>query len=379
MWENKIAVYLIKNQRYTAICHAHQKVRLFFYNSGLRSLDEKIRKLNIEDNISLIQELKKIKMICATIDEILNVLNRKQYYKLEKHIENDFNDIFKALKLEKLPKRKELSIEDEEAKEGFNYTLYKLDDISNAGAKRYSATIILNENYTNEQIKSCILFVTNRIKGEKYYRNNNVKKQHMNKAADVVWLFIARDLFDIQTTNWVCRTSWISSDLNEVFKPLHLNGNDNIEDIQIEWNESYEGLKKFYRKNQGTKGEILEATDKILSEMKEYGEKAINIFKQYKKSIITEEEFINFMQNIEDKVRSLYIASTEIPLPTEDLRSYISPCHELFSVIDNMFLYYSKKGVNTWDSKSRDWQMSNSIEEFNKLVHVVKYERDRVN
>jgi TIR domain len=373
---DKITPIIIEN---TSIYGVESRLKYAkYWKEKYNYLNEEIRKLNIEDNIYLIQELKKVKTICATIDEILSVLNRKQYYKLEEHLKNDFNDIFKVLKLEKMPKKKEYSVEQNKSEEKFNYTLYKLDDVSTAGAKRYSATIILNEEYTKEQVKKLILVVTEEIKNQKYHRNSKVKKRHSNKEADVVWLFIARDLLDVQTTNWICRTSWVSNNLDEDYRPLPLNGNDKIEDIQIEWNESYESLKQFYKKNQGTKEELLETTDKILSEILDCGEKAVSHFKQYKQSSITEEEFINRMQSMGDRVKALYIASTDIPFPPEELKHYISLCSELFSIIDNMFLYYSPKGINTWDSKSRDWQMSKAVEEFNKILPVVKYERSRI-
>ncbi|MEK4221513.1 toll/interleukin-1 receptor domain-containing protein [Bacillus sp. FSL W8-0116] len=373
---NKITPIIIGD---TSIYRVEDRLKYAkYWNDKYNFLNKEIRDLNIEDNISLIQELKKVKIICSAIDEILSVLNRKQYYNFEKHFQNEFNDIFKSLNLEKAPRKKAYAVV-ENKEESFDYTIYKLKDLSTAGAKRYSASIILNEKYTKEQIKKLISFVTKEVKNEKYQRNNKVKNRHSNKVADVVWLFIANDLFDVQTTNWICRTSWISDTLDVQFKPLPLRGNDIIEDIQIEWNESYESLKSFYKNNQGNKGELLETLDKLSSEMQNYGEKVINNFEKYKNSKITEEEFINRMQSMERDVKELYFEFNNIPLPTEDIRNFKSLCGELFSVIDNMFLFYSKKGIDTWDSKSREWQISKSIEEFNKLVPVVKYERDKIN
>ncbi|WP_031517760.1 toll/interleukin-1 receptor domain-containing protein [Desulfofalx alkaliphila] len=348
-----------------------------YWNKKYHSLNEEIRKLNIEDNISLIQELKKVKNICSAIDEILDILNKKKYHDLETHVENDFNDTFKAMNFKEIPNKKKIQLE-EEVIEHFKYTLYKLEDVSTGSAKRYSATILLNDNYTTKQIKELIRHLTDKIKMQAYYRNTIIRNRFKNKLADVVWLYIAKDLFDIQTTNWFCRTSWISSDLEKAHRPLQLNGTDKVDDIVIQWNQSYEGLKKAYKSYVGTKEEILDKTDKILSEMCDHSKRAAATFKQYNESLISEEEFIKAMQDMEDRVRKLYIDSTNIPLPTEELKNYLDICNNVFTIIDNMFMYYSDKGINTWDSSSRNFQMNESIKELDKILPVVEYERNKI-
>lgn len=156
-----------------------------FWNEKYGYLNEEIRKLNIEDNVSLVEELKKVKNICSAVDDILSVLNRHQFYKLETHIQNEFNDIFKAMDLDKIPKKKPILVEEEKADDKFEYILQKLDDVSHTNAKRYSAVITLNKQYKKDRLKDLITFLTNDLRNRSYYRNNKVKSRHLDKKADV--------------------------------------------------------------------------------------------------------------------------------------------------------------------------------------------------
>lgn len=358
-----------------------------YWSNRYCSLNEEIRKLAIEDNLSLLNELKKIKAICSTIDEILGVLNKKHYYTLEQHKQNNFNDIFKTLNVDKVP-NKVLNIDkignkdesnNEVKKIEYNYTLHKLEDISNPGAKRYSAVIIMNENYNKEQLKEFVLEITEEIKKRKYYRNYMVKDRFLNKEADVVWLFIARDLLDINTANWICRTCWISQEVEDNYKPLPLGGDDAIGDIEISWNESYESYKKFYKENQGTKEEVLESINKIIPKVIQYANISIDSFEKYKNDLISEEDLIKTIQGRQQEVNDLYIKFTDLPIPPEDLKNYMNICSNTISTIDNMFLYYSERGINTWDSKSRKWQMEKSINEFKENLPILEYEKKKIN
>ncbi|MEA2066517.1 MAG: hypothetical protein U9O65_05405 [Thermotogota bacterium] len=62
-------------------------------------------------------------------------------------------------------------------KESLRYTVYSQEDESHAGAKRYSAIILLDKHYTKEVIKTIIQDATEKIKASNYYRNESVKNQ----------------------------------------------------------------------------------------------------------------------------------------------------------------------------------------------------------
>jgi hypothetical protein len=349
-----------------------------YWNDKYNYLNEEIRNLHIEDNVSLVEEVKKVKNICSVVDDILSVLNRHQFYKLETHIQNEFNDIFKEMGLDKIPKKRLILVEEKEQGVSFEYILYKLDDVSVANAKRYSAVITLSKQYEKDELKELIVHVTSNLKNRNYYRNDKVKSRHLDKMADVVWLFIANDTFDVQVANWLCRTSWISKELPLDYKPLPLKGNDSVGEIVIDWNKSYKSYRETFKSFQGSKEEILEQVDGIKERMLQYGNTAIQFFEKYKIGEISEEDFIRKMQSQYNDVEENYLASSDLGLPPEDIKRYVEKCYGLFSAIHNMYNVYSEKGVTIWDTKSRDWQMSDAKKEFEVLIPVIRYEEKAI-
>ena len=60
------------------------------------------------------------------------------------------------------------------------YCVYELHDMSHIAAKRYSVTILVDKEYTTEQIKRVILLATEEFKNSQYYRNEKSKKRWGN-------------------------------------------------------------------------------------------------------------------------------------------------------------------------------------------------------
>ena len=173
-----------------------------------------------------------------------------------------------------------------EVREELRYTIMSQKDVSHFGAKRYSAIILLDKHYPKEVIRTIIQKVTEKLKHSNYYRNEQVKARWGKTPAHVIWLFIAYDPEDIQSANWVCRTCWIDPSLPKDMRPLDLKGNEKIGDIEVLWNDDYKSHKNFFKNYFGTKEEVLEAINPILSKMVELARKAIAYFEKYKRGDI---------------------------------------------------------------------------------------------
>ena len=265
-----------------------------------------------------------------------------------------------------------------EVREKRSYTIVNQKDVSHAGAKRYSATILLDKHYPKDVIRTIIQEATEKLKYSNYYRNERVKARWKKIPAHVVWLFIAYDLEDIQNANWVCRTCWIAPSLTKDMRPLGLNGNEKLGDIEILWNDDYKPHKNFFESLSGTKEEVLGAIRPILNEMVEYAKLAIKHFEEYHRENISEDELILRMQKMEPKVTELYLQSGNIPTPPEDCKDYDQACQNIFATIHDMFLYYSKRGLETWPKSNRDWLMQDTIKRFYDGWKGIEFEERKI-
>lgn len=266
-----------------------------------------------------------------------------------------------------------------EVSEKKRYTVVKQRDVSHFGAKRYSAFILLDTHYPKDLIRTIIQEATEKLKYSNYYCNDRVKERWGQTPAHVVWLFIAYDLDDIQNANWVYRTSWIDPSLPEDVSPLDLGGNEKLGDIEILWNDEYKSYKNVFEGFYDTKEEVLETNKRILNEIVELAYKAIEYFEEYRNEKIPEEEFISKMQKMEPRVNELYRQSGNIPMSsTKDCEDYDQACQYIFATIHDMFLYYSKRGLEIWPKKNRDWLMQDAIRRYYSDSERIKFEESKV-
>lgn len=259
------------------------------------------------------------------------------------------------------------------------YSIIGPKDVSHLGAKRYVATILLDEHYKKDVIRTIIQEATEKIKLSNYYRNEQVKTRWGKTPAHVVWLDIACYLEDIQASNWFCQTLWINPSLPEDMRPLGLGGNERLGDIEILWNDEYKSYKKIFESSYGNKEEVLEANNLILKELVQLGKQAIEYFGKYRQGNISEEELISKMQEKEPRVTELYQQSGNIPMSCpQDCKDYIESCQNAFTDVHNMFLYYSKSGLKTWPKENRDWLMQDAVEQFYSDLERIKFEESKV-
>ena len=263
-------------------------------------------------------------------------------------------------------------------REKISYTIVRQRDLSHARAKHYSAFILLDKHYSKDVIRTIIKEATEKLKHSNYYRNEQVRERWGKIPAHIVWLYIACDVKDIQNANWICRTSWIDTILPENMRPLGLNGNEKIGDIEVLWNDSYKTYKNILDSISGTKEEVLDAICPILNEIVELGRKGINYFEEYKRGDISEDEFILKMQKLEPRVNELFIQYGDIPISPVDCKDYDKACLSVIFTINNMFIYYSKKGLELWPKHNRDWLMQDTIEKFNDDLKRIKFEESKI-
>lgn len=265
-----------------------------------------------------------------------------------------------------------------EVREKIRYSIVNQRDVSHAGAKRYSIAILLDRHYLKDVIRTIIQEATEKLKYSNYYRNERVKARWGKIPAHVVWLFIAYDLEDIQNANWICRTCWIDPSLPKDMRPFGLNGNERLGDIEIFWNDDYKSHKNFFESHSGTKKEVLEAIRPILNDMLELVKQAIEYFEEYRCGKISEEVFISKMQKMEPRVTELYFQSGNIPMSPEDCKDYDQACQNIIATIHDMFLYYSKRGLETWPKRNRDWLMQDTVKRFYDDMKRIGFEESKI-
>ena len=341
---------------------------LKYWDNKEEELNKTLKKVDPVNATSIFEELRIIRNIQGSIMDFISTISDMKNIPFGELEQNNYKEILEEI----------TDLEAEELSE-FNYTVLKQKEVGHAGAKRYSARVLVDRTYTKEQIKSIIKEITEELKDSMYYRNQKSKEYWGDTKAHVIWLYIAFDLEDVETANWVCRTSWISDELDEDMSPIELNGNDEIDDIAIKWNDSYEENREYYAKHFGKKENVLEKIDSILNHMKPIADNAIEKFFSYKKGQISEEELIEYMQKHQETIDDLYYEAGDIPHPPVDCQDYDDVSQNIFADIHNMFLYYSEDGIGNWDKQTRKHLMNDTIEKYKENLQRLKFEKEKLN
>lgn len=266
-----------------------------------------------------------------------------------------------------------------EVNEKLQYSIYRLNDISHYGAKRYSAILLVDRHYNKELLREVVFNATLKIKKRNYYRNDKLKNHWGDEEAHVVWINIAFDLDDIINTNWVCHTSWISQKLDQSMKPLPLKCDEKFKDIDIQWNDTYKSRKEFFSRHIGTKEDIIEKSEQLVNELSALAVHAIYLFNQYKNGELEEGAFIPKMQSLSTLIDEVHDKTMNIPSAPEECKDFDLVCQGLFGTIHDMSLYYSERGLKTWQEKNnRDWLMKDTIRRFLEDYKKYQFESNKI-
>lgn len=304
-------------------------------NDKLKSLQEKREDIyeietNIIDFIATIKDL-----ICIRSTELLD----KGYKKLYERI----------------------GLEVDESK-GISYDVISQHDLSNGVARRCSINILINRDYPKCDIKDSLKEIVFSLRPDN----------------DVVWIFVYHNSDDIPKTNWFCRGYWVSPNLDQKWHPAKMKPNDQIEDIEILWNAEYESRREIYKSYSGNKNKLIQFSDSLLKQVIPIAKTATEKFDQFQNGKINENDFLEYMHKNRQIVSELYFQSGNIKFATYECKDYIQKCDNLFAIIDNMFLYYSKENMNTWSSESKKIMMKQEKDRFYKELNELQYEKKKL-
>ena len=74
----------------------------------------------------------------------------------------------------------------------------------------------------------------------------------------------------------------------------------------------------------------------------------------------------------------LYSQSGERTFATYECKDYIQKFDNLFAIVDDMFLYYSRECMDTWSSENKKIMMSRDKDRFYKELNELHYERRKL-
>ena len=263
-------------------------------------------------------------------------------------------------------------------RDGMHYEIPALRDVSHGGARRLTATLLVNRNYDREVLREIIRNATHQVRKSSYHRSEMVANRWRGVDAHVVWLHLATDLQDIRNANWLARTQWIDPNLDRQMRPSELSASEHIDSIAVAWNESYRSMRSFYGEHSVDKGEALAGLEPLLGRATRLGNQVAGWFDEFERGELDELTLISRVRQISGEIDAIYSESGDLPFPPQDVSDYDARAHSLFAHLDNMALYYSEGGIETWPEKNRTFLMRSTVKDFRADLDRLRFEGEKL-
>jgi len=262
------------------------------------------------------------------------------------------------------------------AKENLKYEIINLEDVSNSLAKRYKAHVLVDRHYTKELIRKIISMANEKVKNDTF--GPKAAKFWEESSAHVVNLYFAQDQMDIHHANWICRTSWIDPELDEDERPIVIDGDEKIEDINVYWESNYKSFRMVYELNSVTKGQYLDFCLPLLDEIIRLGNEMRNYFEDYKTDKITEEVFLKKVKHYSEKTDKLSFRWGSGASAPSDCLDFENISSAIFVSVDEMAIFCSDRDRTVWPSESRDSMIEVYIDEFQRAKVKLNIEKEKL-
>lgn len=262
--------------------------------------------------------------------------------------------------------------------DGMHYEIPALRDVSHGGARRLTATVLVNPNYDREVLREVIRDATHQVRKSSYHRSDMVAKRWRGADAHVVWLYLAADLQDLGNANWLARTQWIDPNLDRKMRPFDLSASEHVDCIAVVWNESYRSMRSFYGEHSVDKGAALARLEPLLEGATRIGNQVSGWFDEFERGELDEPTLISRVRKVSGEIDAITSESADLPFPPQDVRDYDTRAQSLFGHLGNMALYYSERGIETWPEENRTFLMRSTVKDFRADLDRLRFEREKL-
>jgi hypothetical protein len=259
------------------------------------------------------------------------------------------------------------------------YTVLSLQDVSHDLAKRYAAHILLNRDFTKDDIIPVIKDVTNSLKNREYYRNQQHEERWRNTEAHVIWIYLYLSPDCHNRDNWICMTQWISKKLSPHFAPIQLDGETIDGDIVVKWNEDYQEISRKSRLYELPKEKFLDLMMKLADAIRGIFTQIENVINQYNSGEIDEARYMSLMSNFESQVTKLCVEATEIGSAPIECRDLSQQFQNLAEMAHTFVSPFSEGNLKTWGKAARNLAPMIYLRDYHKELQKFDFELGKIN
>ncbi len=258
------------------------------------------------------------------------------------------------------------------------YTIFKTDDVSHPGAKRYSFRVVLNGDASKAEVASIVQQVTREGRIRKYYRNKQVQEHWQDSDAHVVWVFVYQNAEDEKRNLLACRSMWVHDGLPEKFRPAAFAGENIGNNIILDWTVGNTFMSEHIAKNVVAKEVYLSRMHPLLDELK----KQFMIVKIYLmrlvRSEIREDVFLSETHGARARIDEIDTEISQLPAAPFECADLDQELNGFVLDVYNVIFFYSERGLEKWNERQRLHLSHSYIEYANESLEKVTHELAKI-
>ena len=258
------------------------------------------------------------------------------------------------------------------------FTIFETCDVSHAGAKRYSVDVVLNGTLTQSETMNVVRTVTGTCARSRYYRSNLVKAHWGDSDAHVVRTNVYPSAEDRLRKNFVCRSQWISPELQPEFRPGVLDGEHIGDNILLGWNTKYSEISDLHAKATLSKQAYLEVCLSAIEELRTLLGKLAGPLRSLANGGVSEGAFLARCEADLERIHGLYGALTNIGHEPYECGEMDGVLQSVIASMDNLHLYFTERGRERWEPRNRYWLAIQQLDSAETDFRHLDYEMSKV-
>ena len=118
--------------------------------------------------------------------------------------------------------------------------------------------------------------------------------------------------------------------------------------------------------------EALEELNSLLNEVVELAKIAMGHFDVYRRGEISERELASRIREREPRISALKLGAHNLPPLPQSTKDYANACHDIFTTVADMSLWYSETAFKTLSRQNRNQVMQSTMTRFHNEWQEVK-------
>lgn len=211
-----------------------------------------------------------------------------------------------------------------------------------SSVKRYSIKVMLKNRCDEQKIAQIVNEIKDKAIYYEIYENKNAERRFKGKKAKILWFYFGYSIEDMNNSNYAIIATWVDDDQDK----SHWYRRNVINNVSIDTNKSYESIRMLIEENTADNNNAVMLYRKTVYGMIELANNFIDYYRDYRNTLISEQELIFNVKSIRESIRNNFISMSDFPFTKPELSEWAKCYNNLAATIADFYYCYDEKKDN---------------------------------